>query len=116
MQELCALSTWLPEPDRALIRSIFDEGKRVSDVARLMKAEPSKLRRRVKSVAKRVTDPRFRQTASLLARLAPTRRRVAMACLLGGMSMRDASHTLRLSLHQVRKHCQAIETLLEIQR
>jgi DNA-directed RNA polymerase specialized sigma24 family protein len=43
----------------------------------------------------------------------PTRRRVATACLLHGLSLRQAAAALHLSLYTVRRHQDAIIALFE---
>ncbi len=44
----------------------------------------------------------------------PIRRRVAEECVVNGRSLRDAARALNLTLHTVRRHRDALQTILEI--
>ncbi|MCA9271470.1 MAG: response regulator transcription factor [Phycisphaerales bacterium] len=47
------------------------------------------------------------------SRWRPTRRKVAGACVLEGLSIREAAERLKLSPYTVRKHKEAIDALCE---
>lgn len=106
-------SQHLPEAERSLICDIFERGQPISKVAREVSEDPRKLGRQVRRITQRVLDPRFRFVAAHQGRWRPTRRRVASACVLEGLSIREAAEKLKLSQYTVRKHKEAIDALCE---
>ncbi|USN99697.1 MAG: hypothetical protein H6810_03290 [Phycisphaeraceae bacterium] len=68
-------------------------------------------RRRLRRLVTRVLSPRFAFVIASRRAWAPTRRRVAMACVVQGLSMREAGAALGLSLHSVRRQMDAVEAL-----
>ena len=106
-------SEHLPEPERSLIRAIFERGDSISKVAQESAADPRRLSRQVHRITQRVLDPRFRFVATHQSRWRPTRRRVAGACVIEGLSIREAAEKLKLSTYTVRKHKEAIDALCE---
>ena len=103
----------LPEAEKNLIDAVFLRGDPIAKVAREVAADPRRLSRQVHRIAHRVLDPRFRYVAAHQSRWRPTRRKVASACVLEGLSIRDAAEKLRLSQYTVRKHKEAIDALCE---
>lgn len=87
------------------------------------------LRRRVRQIAARVLSPIFVFVVAHLdpsdpgerRRLglpcwSPTRRKIAQACVVRGLSFREAASELRVSLHTVRREMQSVRALFEEQR
>ena len=110
---LLAMAAHLPPEDAALVRAVFGQGMRASELAAVRHESARAVRRRVRSVAKRALSPRFRVVVRDRGAWGPTRRRVADACVLQGMSMRAAAASQRLTLHSVRRHLDAINALVE---
>ncbi len=114
VQELLDRAQFLDGPDQRLIEGIYREGLSVSQIAALTGADVRSVRRRRRRLVRRMSDPLFQFVAGHLEELSPTRRRVARSCVLQGASMRAATKQLRLSLHAVRRHCDAIRAMSEV--
>jgi hypothetical protein len=106
-------SEWLGPADRQLLKSIFGDGHSVARLAPMLHTGKRSLRRRVKRLLDRLNSRRFAFVAVRHNHWTPTRRRVAAAMVLQGLSMREASESLRLSLHNVRRHYDAINALFD---
>ncbi len=106
-------SRHLPDHERDLMNEVFERGEPIARVAKRSSQDPRQLSRRVHRIAARVLDPRFRYVAEHQKQWRPTRSRVACACVLEGLSIREAAEKLRLSKYTVRKHKEAINALCE---
>ncbi|MEL7473142.1 MAG: hypothetical protein AAGK04_07480 [Planctomycetota bacterium] len=115
-EALLERSSRLPDEERALIEAVYREGRPVVEIARLRGESPRPLRRRVRRLVERVMSERFGFVARRVAEWTPNRRRVAEACVLHGCSLREAAERLRLSLHAVRRHSDAVQALFEAER
>ncbi|MDX2116465.1 MAG: hypothetical protein SFZ24_12720 [Planctomycetota bacterium] len=129
-ERVVALAEFLPEDERSAVLAVYRDGVTVRDLAlaaavagprRDVESLARQLRRRVRRAAQRALSPRFAFVAAFLhpeepaerARLGlpcwtPTRRRVARACVLHGLSLRRAAAELGLSFHCVRREMQSI--------
>lgn len=126
-------AAWLPAGDRELVEAVFGEG--LSVIAYLRRCrdrglEPASTRgapaggsvsarmarRRLRRLVERVLSPRFAFVVTHRTSLGATRRRVAMACIVQGRSLREAAGMLGLSLHAVRRHIDAVEALFTAER
>ncbi|PHQ80269.1 MAG: hypothetical protein COB69_06315 [Phycisphaera sp.] len=103
----------LPDPERALLDEIYVNGKSIAAVAKLRDENVALLRRRVRRITTRVLTPRYRYVTEHQSAWRPTRRKVAGACVIEGLSIKDASIKLHLSTYLIRKHRDAIEALFE---
>lgn len=115
---LMSRATLLSELDRYLVQGVFRDGRPLTELAALWEGDgpgprptPKALRRRLRRLVERVLSPRFEFVAAHRHRWPPTRRRVATACVLHGLSCREAADKLRLSIHLVRRHMDAVETV-----
>jgi hypothetical protein len=106
-------SDYLRPSERALAKAFFEDGRSATEIARLAAVEPRSIRRRVQRLAARVTSDRFVFTLRHLATINKTRRRVAAACILNGLSLRQAADELGLPIHIVRDHVLAVNAMLE---
>lgn len=106
----------LPQDDRALLESVYREGAPVSGLAELLNTSARSLRRRVRRLVQRVLSEQYVFVARRRVEWSPTRRRVAEACVLGGRSLREAAADLKLSLHAVRRHADAVHAMYEAER
>jgi DNA-directed RNA polymerase specialized sigma24 family protein len=113
-EAVVARSEWLPQDEQALVRAVFRNGQSAAQVARLMGVEPRRVRRRVHRIVKRVMAPTFVLVVQQREQWSGTRRRVAEACFVRGLSIREASIELGVSLHTVRIHCGAVRHMLEL--
>lgn len=113
IDELVERAVWLPPPDRWLIDSVYRDGRRVAEVAAILDQSPRILRRRVRAIIRRVKSGRFAFVAMQSRGWPALKRRVARACFIEGKSQREAAGELRLSLHAVRRQCQAVDALYE---
>jgi DNA-directed RNA polymerase specialized sigma24 family protein len=107
---------YLTGPDRTLVLAVYEDNRRMSDLARMMGIHPRSLRRRVRRLIERMMSPKFAFVASRRDQWASTQRRVATACVLHGLSIRAAADQLKLSHYTVRKHCDIVQTLYAAHR
>jgi len=120
-------AAWLPAPDHALLTAYYDAGLTIQRIADMLHLPPRTAARRLRILAERIRSPQFLTVAhaahpdpELRALFGPpdpdlwppTRRRVADAIYIRGLNMRAASRELRLSLHTVRRHNDAIRAIL----
>ncbi|MDQ7012964.1 MAG: hypothetical protein Q9O74_03600 [Planctomycetota bacterium] len=109
----------LPEQDRYLIEGVFRDGRPISDLAQMWREHPGpgraprSLRRRLHRLVDRLLSPRFEVVAQLNHTWTPTRKRVATACVLHGLSTRRAAADLGISLHTVRRQVDAINAICD---
>jgi DNA-directed RNA polymerase specialized sigma24 family protein len=95
---------YLAPTDAELVRAVFERQLQVREVARLMGWREQTVRKRLRRLLSRITSPRFAFVAGSLDAWPPTRRRVAVACILHGRPIRPVAHELGLTLHTVRRH------------
>lgn len=112
-QVLIERSEWLLPADRALVRTVYEEGMSAREAAALTGESVRAIRRRLRGLVRRMLSPRFEYVLRHRDGWPPTRRRVATACVLQGRTMRQAAEDLRLTLHPVRRHMAAIDVLVE---
>ena len=120
-------AAWLPAPDYALLTAYYDAGLTIQRIADMLHLPPRTAARRLRILAERIRSADFLTVAhaahpdpELRALFGPpdpdlwppTRRRVADAIYIRGLNMRAASRELRLSLHTVRRHNDAIRAIL----
>ncbi len=107
----------LADEDRGLLEAVYSKGHTVQEVARLLGfSHPSqvrKLRKRVRRLVTRVSEPRFVFVMTSRAHWPRSRRRVGEQCMLRGDSMRGAAEHLGLTLHSVRQQCLRIDAMFE---
>lgn len=111
--EVARQAQHLPPTERALLLQVFSEGKTVAEIAKERGEPPRRLARRIKRLTSRVLDPRYRYVTEHRQSWRPTRRKVAGACVIEGLSIREAAAKLRLSPYTVRKQREAIDALFE---
>ena len=113
VQTLSERSVFLPNTDHALIKEVYVSGKSIADVARSRGVEISPLRRRVRRLTSRMLTPRYRFVTEHRHTWRPTRKKVADACVIQGLSIKEAADRLDMSVYLVRKHRDAIEAMVE---
>lgn len=112
-ERLVIRAQWLAEPDRALVEAVYRDGQTTVELARLLETDARRVRRRVKKLVGRLASPKAMFVAQHGERWSPMRRRVAIACVLHGRSLRESADELGLTLHTVRLHAHAIDALFE---
>lgn len=107
----------LADEDRGLLEAVYSKGHTVQEVARLLgltnPSEVRKLRKRVRRLVTRVSDPRFVFVMTSRMRWPRSRRLVGEQCMLRGDSMRGAAEHLGMTLHAVRQQCLRIDAMFE---
>ncbi|MGD9693158.1 MAG: hypothetical protein AB7G17_10245 [Phycisphaerales bacterium] len=112
-ERVLALAEHVGAEERALLRAVFEGGVSVGELARVRGCPVRTLRREVRGLVRRVTDPRFVFVLSRREGWGAGRRKVASACVLQGLSLREAAREAGLTLHTVRRHMGAIEALFD---
>jgi len=106
-------SAFLSPPDRTLLRQVLGEGARPADLAHVTGVSARTIQRRVRNLAKRLTNPEVVHILRHHRRWPRTTAAVALALYVRGLTQRQAAEQLGLSLHQLRQHAQAIRALLD---
>ncbi|MBL9032081.1 MAG: hypothetical protein JNM80_10300 [Phycisphaerae bacterium] len=102
--------------DAALLRAVLGDGKPAREVAVLLGLPAGgerAIRRHVSRLISRLTSPEFLVVLRHSQTWPAPCRRVATACVLHGLSIRAASRSLGISLHQVRAARAAVRALVE---
>jgi len=99
---------WLDEPERSLVLAMFRDGRPATEIAAIAGIEPRQARRRIRRAVERLFDPRFLYVLAHAARWSTTRQRVARALFQHGRSIRQTARALDLTIHEVRRHRDAI--------
>ena len=115
----------LAPTDRQLLLAVYRDGMAVENIARAacsaigtqaVLTTARALRRRVKHLVRRILTPKYAFVLLRCPEWPASRRRIARACVLEGLSMRRASAELGVSLHLVRRELAAIHALfIELQ-
>lgn len=113
VERLVERAACLDDDERRLITAIFEDGRPASAFAREHRQDPRLVRRRVRSIATRVLNPRFDYVRNHAERWRPTRRRIATSLYIKGRSMRETAEHLGLSLYLVRLNRDAVEAMFE---
>ncbi len=109
--QLTRRAHWLDPEDRELILAMFDRGQSAASIASISRCSPRLVRRRIKQLVQRLNDPRVAYVVAHHRGWPKARSRVARSLYIRGLSMREASEALGLTLHCVRKHRDAIEAM-----
>ena len=103
----------LPAEERALVRSIYADGRTIDDVAALLQADPRQVRRRVRRLVRRVLSDRYIFVVRHRDSWPCMRRRLATACIIHGHSLKHAAVEVGTSFYNTRKHLDAVHALLD---
>ncbi|GEM_PF-1301879 len=107
---------YLDDRDREIVLAVLDRGQSAAAVGRLTNRQAREVRRHVKRVYRRISAPEFQFVLEQIDRLGGTRRKVASACFLHGLSLRQAAAKLGVTVHMVRRHVMAIRNQHELTR
>lgn len=117
--ELVRLAAHLPAPDRLLIEALFRDGRTFPELAEMlapreacgaeaMRRVRRQIRRRAHRLIERLQSEPYRRVAAQIDSWPAGQRAVAVACVLHGLTQREAADRLGLSLHTVRRHHQTV--------
>ena len=101
-------AAWLGEADEVLLLAVYRDGQSAAEIARLRGEDVRRTRRRIRNAVTRVFDPRLAFVVSRANAWSRSRRRVARSLFQHGRSIRQAAHELGLTIHQVRRHRDAV--------
>ncbi len=107
---------WLAPAERDLVLTVLRDARSISAIARDTGANPRVLRRSFAGAVARLLDERTVYIAATLPRLRGLRAKVARAHYLQGQTLRAIADADRASLHAVRAHRVAIESLYDAYR
>lgn len=110
---IVARSSVLAPADAALVQSVYGDGRSIASVAVLLGCDERKVRRRVKRLVARLGSAPFLYVLSHRHTWPSSRRRVAEACFLRGLSIRQAADELKLTYHAVRRQVEAVGALIQ---
>jgi hypothetical protein len=111
-----AAAPYLEPLDREMVLAVLDRGQTAAAVGRIGNQNPRQVRRKVRRVYARISSPEFQFVAQRVDSWGGTRRKVALASFLHGMSLRQAASSLGLSMHLVRQHIAAIRNQIDLSR
>lgn len=104
-------SRWLPASERALLETVYRDGRSAADVARLAQAHPTSVCRRIRRAVRRALDPRLAFVIAHRQGWSPLRRQVAEAAFVEGLSIRATAARVGVSYHTARRQREAVEAL-----
>jgi DNA-directed RNA polymerase specialized sigma24 family protein len=113
IERLLDLAEHLPDPDRALLRGIYDRGMTAAELARVLGRRPRGIRRRIQCLVERVGSPRFTFIVRNRRRWPKERRCIAEMVFLQGRSQREAAESLGIGVHRVRLEVDRIRLLID---
>ncbi|MCC6659558.1 MAG: hypothetical protein IT437_01600 [Phycisphaerales bacterium] len=103
----------LEPADRTLVCSVFELGRPVAEVGRLLgQADARSLRKRLRRLSARVLTPEYAFVIGHRDRWPPLRRAVATERFIHGRSFREIARHNGLSYYSVRMHTRAVEELV----
>jgi DNA-directed RNA polymerase specialized sigma24 family protein len=112
-ERILARAEFLPPEERQLIEAVYGDGWTIRRVAELSGTHPRVMSKRIARIVARAMSPEFTFVAMRQRTWRGTRRAVSRACVLHGLSQREAARRLGLSLHCVRRQHQAIRGMVE---
>jgi hypothetical protein len=101
----------LDPADRALIESVYSDHVPLARLARVRGQTPAQVRRR--RLGHRLLDPLTEFILAHREDWPADRWQAARAHLIAGQTLRQTASGLNLTLHAVRRHIEAVRTLLE---
>jgi len=104
---------WLDEGDQLLVVAMFRDGQSASAIADALDLCPRFVRRQIKQLINRLSDPRVAYVIAHQDQWTRARRSIARALFIQGRSMRETSDELGVSLYSVRRHREVIEAMFD---
>lgn len=112
-ERLVELAAHTNPEDRALIEAVYRDGVTAARLATLSGRTPRAVRQRIRTIVTRLLSPRFAYVLAHGDAWPTRRRRIADACVLKGLSIREAAEALGLSVHAVRRQLDLINALAD---
>lgn len=113
-EQIVAKAMFLAPSDRALVLAVFRDHVTVEALARAAGTSAPRMRRRLRSLVRRLLSWRFEWALRARHQWAPARRRVAEACYFQGLTQRQIARRFQISLYAVRSHLAALRALEEV--
>ena len=110
-ERLVMLAPHLPPNERALVESVFGDGKTCVDLARLIGRNPRSVRAQLARITARMSQPLFAWVVLHESSLPRALRTIARDCILHGKSVADVARAHNIPYHQARQMRQALITL-----
>ena len=107
-------AAYLPREERLLLEAVYGHGRAVAEVADLVGRHPRSLRRRTRTLVKRVRSPLFQFVATRREALPRDLQAMARLRVLEGRTLRDTARLTGSSLHRVRKGLREVEMRAEM--
>ena len=107
---------FLDSTDRALLQAVFDRGITAAEIARAIGERPETMRRRVQRLVERLGSNPYQFVMRQLKNWPPCQQKVGESVFLRGLSHREASQQLGMSLHRVRREVERIRSLYDNQQ
>lgn len=107
---------FLDSADRALLQAVFDRGITAAEIARAIGERPETMQRRVQRLVERLGSNPYQFVMQQLKDWPPCQQRVGESVFLRGLSHREASQHLGISLHRVRREVERIRSLYDNQQ
>ncbi len=104
---------WLEPTDRQLVLAMFRDGQSAQSIANRFGGCPRQIRRRIKKLVHRLSDPRIAYVIAHHEKWSKSRRAIAHSLFVQGRSMRETTNELGMSFYSVRKHREAIEAMCQ---
>ncbi|MGP1345105.1 MAG: hypothetical protein ACTS3F_00370 [Phycisphaerales bacterium] len=113
-EAILALARFVHPRDRALLTAIYEQGHCAAHLAALTHQDPRTIRRRIRHLLTRFRSPLFAFVATHLRQWPPARQRIAVLCILQGLTIRAAAERTGFTMHAVRRHLDQIKLLHEL--
>lgn len=104
---------FLDSADRALLQAVFDRGITPAEIARAIGERPEIMQRRVQKLVERLGSSPYQFVMRQIKDWPPCQQRVGESVFLRGLSHREASQHLGMSLHRVRREVERIRSLYD---
>jgi DNA-directed RNA polymerase specialized sigma24 family protein len=108
IEYLLALTEFLPPKDRVLAEHVLSQGNRLTTIATLYQRPPRQLQRRAATIIKRISTNMFQFVALQMNTLPAETRATAKYIVLHGLSQRQTSQTIGITIHRVRLHMNTV--------
>ena len=94
--------------DQALIEAVLIKGQSAVSLGRLMEVPPSRVRKKVHNLTKRLSSRKFLDAARALCYLSPADARIARKKYCQGLANREICTQEGISLYKLRRHLDRI--------
>ena len=103
----------LPMEDRAALEAVLLHGHHVNHIAAVAHKPARQMRVHIRRLLLRVLSPEFACVQAHSSAWGAARRSVGVSIFVRGVSMRQTAQNLKLPLHTVRRHAEAVRALTD---